>query len=653
MSNLLIGEVFAGFRVEEVLGRGGMGWVYRVHDEALDRERALKVLDPSLAQDEAFRGRFQRESRMAAKIEHPSVVPVYQAGEEDERLFIVMRLIRGPDLQNLVDREGPLDPRRTARIVAAVGEGLDAAHKHGIVHRDVKPANILLELGSEGERVYLTDFGIGRPSDAAGAGLTSTGEVIGTADYIAPEQIRGQRADARSDVYTLGCVACFLLTGEPPFARENQLATLYAHANAERPRPTLLEPALPEEIDDVITRATAVEPSERYESAGELGAAIADAIGRGPRTSTSASTPTVAAAETVRLPPEPAGAPPPAKRPRGPLYALGALGAVAAVAVAAVLLLGGDDEDGGASGTGGGDGTAQGQELDRLGDVESFEVTGGAPASDVVAGKINVLVLSEEESALLRIEAGGPNEGRPAQDPDEVAEPTSVAIGFESVWVTSAGEGTLLHYGPDSREIPTPIPVGADPVDVAVDKAVWVANEEDSTVSRVDPGSLDEAAVEVELNAPPSAIAAASGEVWALSAANDTVFRLDADGTSVRNDTGFPAGIVDLAAAGETLWVANEESRELQAMSLALGELDDRVELEGEPVALAGDDESLWVAARDPNRVIQVDATDREPVARADLDSAPTSISIAPPGSPEEGSVWVAGEDGTISRIRP
>ncbi len=463
MSNLLIGEVFAGFRVEEVLGRGGMGWVYRVHDEALDRERALKVLDPSLAQDEAFRGRFQRESRMAAKIEHPSVVPVYQAGEEDGRLFIVMRLIRGPDLQNLVDREGPLDPRRSARIVAAVGDGLDAAHKHGIVHRDVKPANILLELGSEGERVYLTDFGIGRPSDAAGAGLTSTGEVIGTADYIAPEQIRGQRADARSDVYTLGCVACFLLTGEPPFARENQLATLYAHANAERPRPTLLEPGLPEEIDDVIARASAVEPSERYETAGELGAAITDAIGRGSRTSTSAPTPTVAAPETVQLPPEPVGAPPPAKRPRGPLYALGALGAVAAVAVAVVLLPGGDDEDGGASGTGGGGETAQGQELERLDDVDSFEVTGGAPASDLVAGKINVLVLSEEESALFRIEPGGPNEGKPAQeDPDQIAEPTSVAIGFESVWVTSGGRArssttdpTAGTFRPRSPSAPT------------------------------------------------------------------------------------------------------------------------------------------------------------------------------------------------------
>ena len=252
-----VGAEFAGFRIEALLGRGGMGAVYRARDLRLDHERALKILDPRLARDRNFRARFQRESQLAAAIEHDAVVPVYQAGEADDRLFIVMRLVRGPDLHRLVISDGPLDPQRVARYVTAVAGALDAAHRRGTIHRDVKPANILVELGESGERVFLTDFGIGRPAEAS-APLTSTGELLGTVDYIAPEQIEGQEADARSDVYALGCVVCFLLTGEAPFRRETDLATLYAHAHAERPRPSLLEPSLPPAVDAVVARATAV-----------------------------------------------------------------------------------------------------------------------------------------------------------------------------------------------------------------------------------------------------------------------------------------------------------------------------------------------------------------------------------------------------------
>jgi serine/threonine protein kinase len=269
VSKLGVGAVFAGFRIEALLGRGGMGSVYRARDLALDSERALKVLEPELTADRAFRERFQREARLAAQIENPAVVPVYQAGEDDGRLFIAMRLIRGPDLHRLVAKDGPLEPQRTARIVAAVTAALDEAHARGIVHRDVKPANILVELSKEGERVFLTDFGISRSARPTEE-VTSTGQLLGTADYISPEQIEGERADARSDVYALGCVVCYLLTGEPPFRRDTELATLYAHAHAARPRPSLLEPGLPAAIDEVVVRATAVDPDGRHQSAGEL-----------------------------------------------------------------------------------------------------------------------------------------------------------------------------------------------------------------------------------------------------------------------------------------------------------------------------------------------------------------------------------------------
>ena len=275
---LPIGAAFAGYRIEALIGRGGMGAVYRVRDISLDHERALKILDGRLAADAAFRERFQRESRMTAAIEHPAIATVHRAGEEDGRLFIAMRLVRGPDLRRLVEKDGPLEPRRTARIVAAVAGALDAAHRRGIVHRDVKPANILVELDDEGEHAYLTDFGIGRPGGGSDP-ITSTGELIGTADYISPEQIAGRPAGPAADVYALGCVVFHLLTGESPFARETPVATLFAHANAARPRPSVLAPGLAPEIDEIVVRATAIDPATRYGSAGELAAELTAAAG--------------------------------------------------------------------------------------------------------------------------------------------------------------------------------------------------------------------------------------------------------------------------------------------------------------------------------------------------------------------------------------
>ena len=645
MSSLLTGEVFAGFRVEEVLGRGGMGWVYRVHDIALDRERALKVLDPDLARDDAFRDRFQRESRMAAAIEHPAVVPVYQAGEEDDRLFIVMRLIRGPDLQKLVAAEGPLDPRRVARVVSAVAGGLDEAHRHGIIHRDVKPANILLELGSDGERVFLTDFGIGRRSEATSA-LTKTGQVLGTADYVAPEQIRGHGADARSDVYTLGCVISFLLTGEPPFARENQLATLYAHTNAERPRPSLLDPSLPAAIDVVVARATAIDPEQRYASAGELAAELAATVppptkGTLPTSAAPAAPTPATEEETTRIPPSPE------RRKRRVGAVLAGLAALAGLAVAAVLIFGGGDDgggndDGGATESGG---------LSKIGNVTSKKVAVG-PASAIVAGKNNVLVLDEPESVLHRVEPGS---YAPAGEPDRIPAPSSVAIGLESVWVSSRSEDEVFDFGPESREDPIRIDVGAAPSDIAVDEQVWVANEGDSTVSRVDPGSLEED-LTIDLSGAPSAITAGEGGVWALSGAAATIVRIDASSGDLR---GRPVELdgspVDLAFADGSVWVADAAAGELIELSRDLDPIGEPIAIGGSPIALAAGEGAVWVATRGPGRVVEVDTgpDGGRAVAEAIVRGEPTGVSVAPEDSPDPGSVWVSSEDGSVSRIRP
>jgi len=271
------GDVFAGCRIEAVLGRGGMGVVYRALQLDLGRPVALKVIASDRAADPGFRERFQRESRLAASFDHPHVVPVHGAGEEDGELYIVMRYVRGSDLHQLVKREGRLAPERAAAIVAQVGSALDAAHAAGLVHRDVKPGNVLLAGGGEEEHGYLSDFGLTRRIDP-GSQLTESGQWLGTVDFASPEQLHGDRVDARSDVYSLGCVLFAALTGKPPFPRETVPATLLAHLHEPPPRPSAA--GLPRELDRVVARALDKEPDRRYPSAGDLGRA-AQAAARG------------------------------------------------------------------------------------------------------------------------------------------------------------------------------------------------------------------------------------------------------------------------------------------------------------------------------------------------------------------------------------
>ena len=228
------GSVFAGHLIEAVAGRGGMGVVYRARQLSLERTVALKVIAPALTQDPAIRRRFLRESRVAASIDHPNVIPIYYTGEEGETAFIAMRHVAGDDLRTLVRRETRLRPARAAGIVAQVGAALDAAHAAGLVHRDVKPANVLL---GPDEHAYLTDFGLTKHV-LSEPGPTRNGNWVGTLDFVAPEQIRGERVDARADVYGLGCLLHYALTGRPPFARDTDEAKLWAHLSEPPPRPS-------------------------------------------------------------------------------------------------------------------------------------------------------------------------------------------------------------------------------------------------------------------------------------------------------------------------------------------------------------------------------------------------------------------------------
>jgi serine/threonine-protein kinase len=274
--DLLPGAEIAGCRIEAVAGRGGMGIVYRATQLSLGRPVAVKLIAPDRAGDPGFRERFERESRIAAAIDHPNVIPVYAAGEEGGHLYLVMRYVKGIDLQGLLARERRLPAERVAAIALQIGAALDAAHAVGLVHRDVKPANVLLS----GEHAYLADFGL---SQIVGSEtrLTSTGQWIGTVDFMAPEQFSGANVDARADVYALGCVLYNALSGEVPYPRGTVPATMLAHMHEAPPRPTEVAGDVPGGFDRVIARALAKDPERRYPSAGDLGrAALAAAEGR-------------------------------------------------------------------------------------------------------------------------------------------------------------------------------------------------------------------------------------------------------------------------------------------------------------------------------------------------------------------------------------
>jgi serine/threonine protein kinase len=276
-----IGSELAGYRIEGVLGRGGMSVVYLARHQRLDRRVALKVLAPDLAEDERFRERFIRESRIAAGLEHPNVIPVYEAGEADGLLFIAMRYVRGTDLRSLIKAEGSLDPARVVHLLSQVAGALDAAHTDGLVHRDVKPANILIAPPVEKaarEHVYLSDFGLTKRSSSE-SGITATGQFVGTLDYAAPEQFEGKPLDGRTDIYSLGCVLYEALTGEVPFRRDQDAAMMFAHLMSPPPTATEANPELPDAIDPVVARAMAKRPEDRYPTAGELVGAARSALG--------------------------------------------------------------------------------------------------------------------------------------------------------------------------------------------------------------------------------------------------------------------------------------------------------------------------------------------------------------------------------------
>jgi DNA-binding beta-propeller fold protein YncE len=269
-----IGSDFVGYRIEELIGQGGMGVVYRAYDRRLKRPVALKLIAPELALDERFHARFARETELAMSLEHPNVVPIYDAGDVDGRFYLAMRLVDGADLGALLRTEGPLDPARALVICGQVANALDAAHAKDLVHRDVKPSNVLLD---DSEHVYMADFGLTRRLEEQGA-QAGDGRSVGTPAYLAPEQIEAGQIDGRADVYSLGCLLYECLTGEPPFSQSSRLAMAWAHLEEEPPSASAHNSDLPGRVDAVIHKAMAKSPDDRYAMCGALIAAAEEAL---------------------------------------------------------------------------------------------------------------------------------------------------------------------------------------------------------------------------------------------------------------------------------------------------------------------------------------------------------------------------------------
>jgi YVTN family beta-propeller protein len=648
------GDVFAGHRVTGVAGRGGMGVVYRAVQLDLDRAVALKLIAPQLAEDPAFRERFVRESRLAASIDHPNVIPIYYTGEDESALYIAMRYVEGSDLRTLVRAAGRLDPERAAHIVAQVASALDAAHERGIVHRDVKPANVLLG-GSD--HVYLTDFGLTKRISSQ-SGQTHAGGWVGTLGFVAPEQIRAERVDARADVYALGCVLFHTVAGGPPYQRDSDEATLWAHLHDDPPSLRASAPDAPPELQAVIDRALAKEPEDRFQSAGDLGRAALAAVGRepGPRRERVVARGAAAPAEAETAP-SPDQSPTVLAEPAAPrrggrrpawVWALVAVPVIALAAVAAIALSDGGGPAGTetrppATSTGG---TAPDATV--AGTVRRTVHIGGRPNGVVVAnGLVWVLRARSSRLTVLRQQSGKRAPFRPQVGPlpaaavayagrlwvgvqrdsqlvaiglqshkrigDPLAMPpgraklVGVSAGERGVWVGMRGDpGFAVRVSPSQRRIVATVPMEDGVQDLAVGAgAVWVLGRRSNTVTRVDVRSGEKRVINVGQD--PAGVAVGENAVWVTNSGDDTVTRIDA-GSLVTRVIGVGDGPNRVGVGGGAVWVANRNDSTLTRIDPETSRpVGDPVEVGANPFGLDVIGHQAWVTSPPDGTVQEID----------------------------------------------
>ena len=595
-----IGNELAGYRLDEVLGRGGMGVVYRARDLALDRDVALKLLAPELAEDVAFRERFLRESRIAASLEHPNVVPIHDAGEIDGQLYIAMRLVGGTDLKALL-RNGALEAARGVGICEQIAGALDVAHAHGLVHRDVKPSNVLID---ERDHAYLADFGLSRRLGEAAAPLNAAAS-LGTADYVAPEQIRGEEVDGRADLYSLGCMLHECLTGEPPFRRASEVATLFAHLEET--------PSAPPGLDEVMRTALAKEPDERFQSGRELFEAARSALGLEP------------------------------KRVRWPL----AVAAVGLALIGAALLAFFLTNVGGGSNP-----PVEGGRLLRIDPVSNGVSTaawiGDGPTA-VAAGGGRVWAASERDGSLWQYDPAG----RALTRIPPVGRPFAVTVDGRNAWVVASGEGDVIGTV-SLYDTATGSRLGGVTMPVACSLAsgplgVWVTGCPNLKELRVEAGKPKIGRTVVipyarQLSAANyreslSGIAEGHGSIWVSGdAADRRLWRIDPRRHAITAAIalGFPPGSV--AAGGGSVWVTDQLGDRIVKIDPATNRVAASIPVGRGASGVAFGLGSVWVADSIAHAVTRVDPETNRVLATIPVAAGPRSVAVG------EGSVWVVGD---------
>jgi len=657
MSEPIAGSLLGHYRIESELGRGGMGVVFRAVDVELDRPVALKVIGAHSADEPGFRERFARESRLAASIDHPNIVPVYEAGEDGGHVFLAMRLVDGEDLARVIAREHGLDPPRAVRIVRQVAAALDAAHRVGLVHRDVKPANVLLVGTGEEEHAYLTDFGLARTDRHSR--LTATGILVGTPSYMAPEQVNGERAGPSADVYALGCLLFEALTGRPPFEAASDVAVMLAHLQQRPPAPSTVRPDLPAALDAVLETALAKDPAARHASTTALARdaqaaldatvapdAVATATAPGARDAlVSQDAMAIVTAPTTRTrdgPTARAAAPRPApsratsRSPRGRLARWIAppvlLAGVAAVLL--ILIVDGDEPPG--------DGVDQ-LSVSKVVDVDGF------PDGLIVDG--NDVFVADQRGRLVRIDA------RTAKVTDKIrlkGSPDSVAGEKGILWVSLQRRNAVARVdvrGDEPLVLKT-IRVGRAPESLTLSPQVlWVANRGASTVTRIDRVTTSVLTPPISgIGEGPIGIFAGPSVVWVAGSRSGTVARIDAKtaeliGTPVK--VGSDARDVVEGAGG--VWVALPLQDAVVRLNPRTGrQVGEPIPVGQEPTHMTVGGGSVWVTNFGDGTVSRIDPKTNRTVGTAVVvGDKPIGIAFA------RNSVWVAnGGQGTVAQIR-
>lgn len=676
MGDLPPGTVVGGYRIEALIGRGGMGVVYAARQTGLDRAVALKVIAPELLDDPDVRERFLAEARAAASVDHANVIPVYDAGEADGIAFLAMRYVAGDDLRSLVRVRGPLEPAEAADIVAQAGAALDAIHRAGFVHRDVKPANLLVD---DEQHVYLTDFGLAK-AVLTRTGGTRTGQWVGSLDYVAPEQIRGGRIDARADVYALGGVLQWALTGRVPFEREGDEAKLWAQLSAPPPVPSATRRGLRRSFDGVVARAMAKAPDDRFPSAGDLGRAACAAVrGKAPAepermVARGAAAPGAAPSEpgiaadastrTSRAVPVPtrawsvAGLRRAASRrgpdPRGG-FGRRVIGAVAVVAVAVWAGLAAFDGDDpptrAATPTPTATPTASPSPAPTPGEVAHAVATvkdiGSRPTGIAFAGS-DLWITSPRSPFLTRVDA---TTNRERRDHPKVGRDATAIVGDgDTVWVTIGLDRRLIALNAETGNERWRVQVPAGPRRLAVDRrGVWVGTSSPAgqpglvlLYDRETGAQLQQVIVAEGVGA----MASSDDALWIVKRDSNALSKLDPGAAQFRDIVSAPGPVRSMSFGAGALWLvlAGEDTIARYAMD-GREPVTARAGSNPTTALVAGD--HLYVSSRNDQSVLVFDPGGMRQV------QDPIPVGINPIAlAATDGSVWATAlGDNSVTRI--